>query len=76
MLVSVIIPVYKVEQYIERCIESILNQTYRQLEVILVDDCSPDNSIGIAKSYIENSTKARDLQFRYLQHEYNSAIKK
>ena len=71
MLVSVIIPVYKVEQYIERCIESILNQTYRQLEVILVDDCSPDNSMGIAKSYIENSTKARDLQFRYLQHEYN-----
>ena len=71
MLVSVIIPVYKVEQYIERCIESILNQTYRQLEVILVDDCSPDHSMEIAEMYIQNSSKARDLQFRYLHHDHN-----
>lgn len=42
-LVSVIIPVYKVEKYLDRCLESIVNQTYRNLEIILVDDGSPDN---------------------------------
>ena len=39
---SVIIPIYKVENYLERCVKSVLNQDYRDLEVILVDDGSPD----------------------------------
>ena len=42
-LISVIVPVYKVEDYLDRCIESIVNQTYTNLEIILVDDGSPDN---------------------------------
>lgn len=42
-LVSVIVPVYKVEPYLDRCVASILAQTYPNLEVILVDDGSPDN---------------------------------
>ena len=42
-LISVIVPVYKVEPYLRKCVDSILNQTYRKLEVILVDDGSPDN---------------------------------
>ncbi len=41
-LISVIIPVYKVEQYLDKCIESVVNQTYKNLEIILVDDGSPD----------------------------------
>ena len=42
-LISVIVPVYKVEKYLDRCVESIVNQTYDNLEIILVDDGSPDN---------------------------------
>ena len=41
--ISVIVPVYKVEKYLDRCVESIVNQTYKNLEIILVDDGSPDN---------------------------------
>ena len=40
--ISVIVPVYNVEQYLPRCVESILAQTYENLEIILVDDGSPD----------------------------------
>ena len=42
--VSVIVPIYKVEQYIEKCVRSIMNQTYKNLEIILIDDGSPDHS--------------------------------
>ena len=42
-LISVIVPVYKVEEYLDKCVESIVNQTYKNLEIILVDDGSPDN---------------------------------
>lgn len=41
-LVSVVVPVYKVEQYLERCVKSICEQTYQELEIILVNDGSPD----------------------------------
>lgn len=49
--VSVIIPVYKVEQYIRMCLDSVLNQTLREIEVILVDDGSPDNCPQICDEY-------------------------
>ena len=74
MTVSIIIPIYNVEQYIERCINSVINQTYRQLEVILVDDCSPDCSLRIAKQVVEKSEKSRDLNFIYLKHEKNRGL--
>ena len=74
MTVSIIIPIYNVEQYIERCINSVLNQTYRKLEIILVDDCSPDHCFDIAKQVIEKSEKSRDLNFVYLKHEINRGL--
>ncbi|WP_080843902.1 glycosyltransferase family 2 protein [Cytobacillus gottheilii] len=50
-LISVIVPVYNVEKFLDRCIDSILNQTYTNLEVILVDDGSTDRSLEICKNY-------------------------
>ena len=50
-MISVIVPIYKVERYLPKCIESILAQTYRDIEVILVDDGSPDNCPRICDDY-------------------------
>ena len=50
-LISIIVPVYKVEKYIHKCIDSIINQTYSNLEIILVDDGSPDNCAKICDEY-------------------------
>ena len=49
--ISVIIPVYNVEKYLPRCIESILNQTFTDFEVICINDASPDNSAFILEHY-------------------------
>ena len=50
-LISVIVPVYKVEKYIHRCVDSILAQTFTDFELILVDDGSPDNCGIICDEY-------------------------
>lgn len=52
-LLSVIIPVYKVEPYLKRCIDSVRKQTYEKLQIILVDDGSPDNCGKICDEYTE-----------------------
>lgn len=56
-LVSVIIPVYNVEKYLKRCIESITNQTYKNIEIILVNDGSTDNSYRICQEFSEKDTR-------------------
>ena len=58
-LISVIVPVYKVEQFIHRCVDSILNQTYTNLEIILVDDGSPDRCGEICDEYAEKDSRIR-----------------
>lgn len=56
-LISVIVPCYKVERYLPRCIDSLLRQTYKNLEVILVDDGSPDRSGEICDTYAKKDSR-------------------
>ena len=58
-LVSVIVPIYKVEQYLDRCIQSIVSQTYRNLEIILVDDGSPDHCPAMCDAWAEKDTRIK-----------------
>ena len=58
-LISVIVPIYNVEQYLHRCVDSILAQTYRNLEVILVDDGAKDTSGVICDSYAEKDSRVK-----------------
>lgn len=58
-LISVIIPCYNVEKYIDRCVESVLNQTYRNLEIILVDDGSTDSTGKICDRYSQTDRRIR-----------------
>ena len=55
--ISVIVPIYKVEPYLHRCVDSILLQTFRDFELILVDDGSPDNCGRICDQYAENDNR-------------------
>ena len=57
--ISVIVPVYKVEPYLDKCISSIVNQTYRNLEIILVDDGSPDNCPAMCDAWAEKDSRIR-----------------
>lgn len=58
-LISVIIPIYNVEKYLSRCVDSIINQTYANLEIILVDDGSPDNCPQICDDYAKRDTRIK-----------------
>ena len=60
-MISVIVPVYCVEQYLQKCIDSILNQTYRDFEVILIDDGSSDSSPKILDDYAKNDSRMANL---------------
>lgn len=70
MLVSIIIPVYRSKKYIEKCVRSVLDQTYKDLEIIIVDDCGKDGSIDIIKRVlIEYPSFASKVRFIY--HDFN-----
>ena len=62
--ISVIVPVYNVEQYICRCVDSILSQTYKNFEVILIDDGSLDNCPSICDDYIRRDSRVKVLHIR------------
>lgn len=63
-LVSVIVPIYNVERYISKCLDSLCSQKYKNIEVIVVDDCSPDGSAKIVRKYME-----KDRRIQYVKRE-------
>lgn len=58
-LISVIVPIYNVEKYLQRCVDSIINQTYRNLEIILVNDGSPDNCPKMCDDYAKKDSRIK-----------------
>lgn len=70
-LVSINIPVFKCEKYILRCLESVKNQTYKNLEIILVNDCTPDQSIEIAENFIVLN---QELNIKIIHHPTNKGL--
>lgn len=70
--ISLIIPVYKVAAYIERCLRSVIKQTYDHFECILVDDASPDDSIAVCERII--AEYEGPIRFRILRHEQNRGL--
>ena len=73
-LVSVIIPVYGVEHYIERCIRSVLEQTYSNLEVVIVNDASKDASIDIIEKVILEYADCKTRSIKIVQHSSNKGL--
>lgn len=70
--VSMVVPVYNVSAYIERCIKSVMNQTYHNIECIIVDDCTPDDSIEKAKKMVD--TYNGDICFKFVAHAQNGGL--
>ena len=63
-LISIIVPIYNVENYLRMCLDSIQNQTYQNFECLLINDGSPDNSPDICREYV-----AKDARFHYFEKE-------
>ena len=60
--VSIIIPVYNVEKYISQCLDSAINQSLKDIEIIIVDDCGSDKSMDIAKEYAKNDNRIKIIK--------------
>lgn len=68
--VSVIVPIYNVEKYLPRCVDSLIKQTYQNVEIILVDDCSTDNSAALASDYAQKNPQT----VRFVKREKNGGL--
>ena len=66
--ITVIVPVYKAEQYLEVCIRSILNQTFKDIEIILIDDGSPDKCPAICDEYAKKDQRIKVI------HQKNAGV--
>lgn len=71
--VSIITPVYKVEQYIADCVNSVIEQTYNHIEFVLVDDCGGDQSIHIAEQLLNSHTQD-GFSFQIIKHKFNQGV--
>lgn len=74
-LVSVVIPVYNVEKYVSQCIKSVLEQTYESLEIIVVNDASPDNSMALVSKFDDPRIKVVNQENRGLAGARNTGIR-
>lgn len=70
-MISVIIPIYNVEKYIRRCLQSVMSQSYQDFELILVDDCGTDNSMEVAETYLSTIPNPK---FRIEHHAVNAGV--
>lgn len=68
-LISIIIPVYNTEKYLKRCLDSVVNQSYKNIEIIVVNDCSQGNAEEIINSYMEY-----DERIKYVTYEKNKGL--
>lgn len=68
--VSVIIPVYNVEKYLRECLDSVVNQTLKEIEIICIDDCSTDNSLSILEEYAGSDNRVKVVKQEYNQGAY------
>lgn len=70
--VTIIIPIFKVEKYIKRCIFSVIKQNYSNIECILIDDCTQDKSMIIVNNILSNYNGK--ITFKIIQHKYNQGL--
>ena len=61
--VSIIIPVFNVENYLRKCLDSVINQTLKEIEIICIDDCSTDSSYSILKEYANKDRRIILISF-------------
>jgi glycosyltransferase involved in cell wall biosynthesis len=73
MFITILVPIYNVEKYLERCARSLFEQTYRDIEYIFVDDCTPDNSIEKLKNVIQEYPHRKE-HIRIISHEKNRGL--
>lgn len=62
--ISILVPIYNAEEYIEKCLESIINQTYKNIEIVLVEDGSTDNSMQIIKKYEKQDNRIKIISIK------------
>ncbi|HEB9324507.1 TPA: glycosyltransferase family 2 protein [Campylobacter jejuni] len=67
--ISIIIPIYNVEKYLDECLKSVINQSYKDLDIILADDSSTDNGLNIAKEYAK-----KDARIKIIHNEKNLGL--
>ena len=67
--ISLIVPVFNVEKYVSKCLDSLVAQTLKDIEIICVDDCSTDNSLQIIEKYA-----AKDARIKIFKHEVNKCV--
>ena len=67
--ISVIVPVYNVEDYLKECLDSIINQTLKEIEILCIDDCGTDNSIDILREYSK-----KDDRIKIISHKENKGL--